>query len=276
MALPDNFSPVEHLQDTLRRVYNQEIKEWFSDIDSDELDIKTSRASLRTALLHADADSLQTTQTRMMFFEFVMAQRWRQLAAAGDTTTLSDKVLRRTKPKVTLYFQEDFEDVEPGYAPVTGEISFRLMDESTTSMTNAKANALGLKVRSEFVTGGGFIWKKGRNYYSYSDWVKGYQLQLLCRSESDAKGLVGKVLDLQSHSPEWEYFNTNENDQPAQSFPTVPGKETILGKSRRKPRRRPVASVRFQYATLRLAGLANPLCLVDRSGTWPDPVVDLF
>ena len=276
MALPEDFSPVEHLQDTLRKVYNREVKDWFSEIKTDDLDISTSRASLRTALLHQDADSLQTTLIRMVFFEFTMAQRWRQLAAAGDTTTLSDKVLRRTKPKVTLYFQEDLDDIEPGYGPVTGEISFRIMDESTTSLTPTKATQLAQKVKSEFVTGGGFVWKKGRNYYSYSDWAKGYQLQLLCRSETDAKALVGKVLDLQTHSPQWEYFNATENDQPATAFPTVPQKETILGKSRRLPRRRPVAAVRFQYALLHLAGLANPVCLVDRSGTWPDPVVDLF
>ena len=62
---------------------------------------------------------------------------------------------------------------------------------------------------------GGYVWRKGKVRASYSDWDKGYQFQLLCRNESDARTLIGKVLDIQGHTPDWENLNISENSEPA-------------------------------------------------------------
>jgi hypothetical protein len=39
------------------------------------------------------------------------------------------------------------------------------------------------------------------------------------------------------------------------------------------PRRRPIAEVRFQFASLKLAGLPKPVIVFDRSGRHPDALV---
>jgi hypothetical protein len=88
--------------------------------------------------------------------------------------------------------------------------------------------------------------------------------------------LINKVLDLQSHTPDWKFLKSNIADDENESFPYNPGSQTILGKSRRKPRRRPMVDVRFQYATATIWGLNKPMALYDRSFTFLDALVDEF
>lgn len=267
MSLPNNFSAAEHLQDTIRRIYNEEIREWFADVETINPDIASPRSSLRTACLHLENDTMDMTKTRMQLFDFVIKQRF--LQAQHSDRDLNYRVLRRTRPMVMLYFLEDIEDVEKGYDPVAGEISFRLMDETTLTMTEANARTIANKIKTAFGASKGFVWKKGKELFSYTDWDKGYQLQLLARNETEARRVIEQVLDIQSHSPEWEYFNKIENANPSEAFPTIPPTETILGKRRKLPRRRPIADVRFQFATLKLAGLPKPTYLFDRTGRYP-------
>lgn len=274
MSLPNNFSPAEHLQDTIRRIYNEEVREWFADVETENPDISTPRGSLKLACSHLENDTMDMTKVRMQLFDFVIKQRFIQ--AQHSDRDLNYRVLRRTRPMIMLYFLEDLEDVAKGYDPVAGEISFRLMDETTVSMTESNARTIANKIRTEFGANGGFVWKKGKELFSYTDWDKGYQLQLLARNENEARQVVGKVLDIQNHTPEWEFFNKIENANPSEAFPTIPPSETILGKRRRLPRRRPIADVRFQYASLRLAGLPKPTYLFDRTGRYPQALVTSY
>lgn len=269
MSLPSNFSSTEHLQDVIRRIWNLEVREWFSDLQNDP-DISTGRNSLRTACLHLESDSAPNTLMRMMLFDELRRQP--QIALPAETH-LSDRVIRRSRPQILLYFLEDLNDVERGFEPVAGQITFRLMDETTASMTQAKAIAFGNRIKSLFAANNGFVWRRGKEMCSYSDWNKGYQLQLLCRNKTEGRRLVEQVLDIQQHSPEWEFFNHTENEAPSEAFPTLPPSETILGRRQRLPRRRPVADVRFQYATLRFAGIPQETCLFDRSGRFSDPLI---
>lgn len=270
-GLPDNFSPVEHLQDTIKRTYNKESKEWFSDFGNDELGIDTPRASLRTACTHQEDDNLPATVARMLLFDLVVSRRLFG-GKGGEEKSPPYSVNRRQKPQVLLFFIEDLADVEPGYRQVEGRISFRIMDESVDSISQGEAVAIANRVKVAFGGAGGFVWKKGRGLATYSDWEKGYQLQLYVKDKAEGRRVVEQVLDVQQHSPDWEYFNYSENEAPGQAFPALPPQQSILGKSRRLARRRPRADVRFQYGVLNLAGLPNPIALYDRSGCYPDPL----
>lgn len=272
MPLPANYNKVEHWQDTVRRLYNKEVRDWFSDLDPDDLGLNTPRIALRTACHHDDADSLQLSLGRMMLFDFVVARKL-QGVAGGAENSPPYTVNRRQKPQILLYFLEDLDNVDPPYRQVEGRISFRLMEESVGTLTNADATTYANRIKTAFGSAGGYLWKKGKIMAVYADWEKGYQLQLLSSSEAEAKEVIGKVLDIQNHSPDWEYLSLSENNAPTQAYPTLPPTQTILGKSRRLARRRPRADVRFQYAVLKLAGLPNPIALYDRSGVYPDPLV---
>ena len=277
MPLPDNFSPVEHLQDTIRRTFRTEVREWFRDIDLDgDLDINTPRNSLALACEHRDDDSFNMTIGRMLLFETLLGRFADRLLGGSDdvgTTRYRTDVRRRTRPKINLYFLEDTNDVEPGYAPIYGRIGFRLMNHTPSTINPSVAQTYAQRIRSTFLTGGGFVWKKGKNMYTYSDWDKGYQLQLLCRTEAEGRRVTEAVLDIQNDTPEWAYFNEKVNSEPAEAFPTIPDIDLVYGQSRRQPRRRPVADVRFQYASLEVLGVPNPIILVDRTGVLPTPLV---
>ncbi|EKV01617.1 hypothetical protein Lepto7375DRAFT_3790 [Leptolyngbya sp. PCC 7375] len=271
MPLPDNFSPVEHLQDTIRRTFRTEIREWFRDIDLDgDLDINTPRNSLALACEHRDDDSFNMTIGRILLFETLRGRFAEQLLSGGSdgigVSRYKTNVHRKLKPQIVLRFTEDIGDVEAGYAPVEGRISFRLMDHDASTITEPIALTYANRIKTNFVTGGGFIWKKGRELCSYTDWNKGYQLQLLCRAEAEGRRVVEQVLDIQNDTPNWAYFNHEVSAEPAAAYPTVPDIERVYGKNRRISRVRPVADVRFQWAKLHIHGLQNPIILVDRSG----------
>ena len=265
-------SPAEHLQSTLRKYYNREVREWFDDVDIDDLDINVARQSLALACKHLDEDSFLQTLSRQIFFEsirnrYAIAQR-----GIGETT-FKQTVRRATHPKITLYFLEDLSDVADGYAPVDGQISVRLMDYDQGSITEAIARTYATRIKSAFAAGSGFVWKKGKAMYTYTDWEKGYQLQLLCRTEAEGRRVVEQVLDIQSDTPDWSYFNIKENAEPTQAYPTISDIDRAYGENRRQPRRRPIADVRFQTAFLHVLGVPEPIILVDRTAIYARPLV---
>lgn len=270
-------SPVEHLQSTLRKYYNPEVREWFDDVDLDDLDINVPRQSMALACRHQDEDSFIVTISRQIFFESIKNRYLERLSGASNdevgTTRYKTNVRRRHRPQITLIFLEDWEDIEAGYAAVTGRISFRLMDHDPSTITPQVATPYAQRIKSTFALGNGFVWRKGRDMFTYCDWKKGYQLQLLCRSETEARRVIESVLDIQNHTPDWSYLNSSTNAQPSETYPIVPERERIYGEVRREPRARPIADVRFQYADLSVSGLPNPILLVDRSGVLTNPLV---
>lgn len=275
MPLPDNFSPAEHLQDLLKKSINREVREWFIDTGPDDWDpdLSTARGSLRVGCTHLENDTMDMSLMRLLLFYLVVRKGADLQTPVYGIPVGSFQAQRKFKPQITLFFLEDPQDVDDNYPAVTGEISIRLMNQSEDTLSKAEAIAYANRVKTAFGTGNGFIWKKGKVMASYNERDKGYQLQLLVRDESEAKRIVEQVLDIQQHSPDWKFLTINKNDEPSQAYPTIPPTKVILGKSRRLPRKRPIADVRFQYAFLNLWALPNPICLVDRSGRFSNPLV---
>lgn len=274
MPLPQNFSPAEHLQDLLKVTINREVRDWFGDVGSDDWDpdLSTARGSLRVGCTHLEGDSMDMSLMRLMLFYMVCRKGADLQGAVYGIPIGTFQSQRKYRPQITLYFLEDPQDVDENFPPVTGEISFRLMAEDENSLTMAEANSYANRVRTAFGSGNGFVWRKGKTMASYTDWNRGYQLQLLVRDEAEAKRVIEQVLDVQQHTPDWKFLNIGKNEEPSQAFPTLPPNQVILGKSRRLPRKRPIADVRFQYASLDVWGIPTPIILVDRSGRFSNPL----
>ncbi|MBD2425261.1 hypothetical protein [Phormidium sp. FACHB-1136] len=268
-----NIQPVqeETLQAIIRRWQNRETREYFSDFGVDENwspDLTTHRGILAKALLHEDEDPYMVTLLKCWFLEHIRSQAYRVPYYGIPVSSFQES--RKFRPQVALFFQEDLADVEPGYPPVTGEISFRLMDHTTETITPTIAGTFANRIRTAFGVGGpGYVWRKGKDMATYNDWGKGYALQILTRSESEAREVISKVLDVQNDTPDWSKMNYSQNEAPMEAFPTIPGNDFIFGQTRRRPRKRPIASVRFQTALLHVHGLPNPVVLYDRSGVHP-------
>lgn len=273
MPLPPEFSEQEHLQDAIRRWMNREIRDYFADVGGDEWDedITTPRASLRVACTHKDSDSLLMTSLRWDLFERVRLQRIQVPITgipAGDAIET-----RKYKPQIFLYFQEDLADVDGDYAPVSGEISFRLMQYNYDQINPAIAQTFATRINSNFALGSGYVWRKGKTTVVYTDKAKGYQLRLNCRTQNDGIQLINQVLDINTDSYDADKCTVTENQSAAAAYPTIPPNDFIYGDTRRLPRRKPVADVRFQYALLHVWGLRHPIPLVDRTTLWPSALV---
>lgn len=269
MPLPENFSESEHLQDLFRRYANRQVRDFFLDLGGEDFDVDltNARSSLRHGCTHKDDDSLLQTLLRWELFNHVRRLKF-DVPFIGIPVSSFDAE-RKYKPQIVLFFQEDLGDVEPGFEVVTGRVSFRAMGYDSQSFTPTVAQTFANRISTNFVNGGGFVWRKGRTMCAYSDWPKGYQLQILARSEADGRALVDRVLDLQNDTIDLTKFNVSENQAESSAYPIIPPNEMIYGQSRRTPRRRPLADVRFQYAVAHVHGLSNPIPLTDRTGLYP-------
>lgn len=265
------FNDVEHIQSAYRKLLNPQIRDYFNDLvidDNWEPDVRVPRQSLAAACLHKDTDNLTTTLTRYNLFSEIRGQEYRTPILGWPLKSIGED--RVFKPQVILIFKEDSQDVEPGYSPVLGRISFRLSGVTSTTITEGNLNTYATRIKQEFASpASGFLWRKGSRMFSYSDWAKGYQLQLLVRSESDGREIVNKVLDIQGDTPDWSKANYSQNESESQAYPVNPGTTVVLGKSRKKTRKRPIAIVRFQYASCLIAEVGTPIILCDRSHNYP-------
>ncbi len=170
------------------------------------------------------------------------------------------------KPQVLLYFIEDLEDVEAGWSPVDGRVSFRVKNEEYNTITETKALALANKIKTEFAASNGYVWKKGKSRYSYYDKPNGYQLWLNCRDEISAISLITKVVSIQNHVFDDSKLFDKSPKNTTKAYPTIPATERIYGESKKLPRRMPIADVRFVRAELHIWGRPEPVILIDRSG----------
>ena len=273
MPVPPEFNEVEHLQATIRRYVNRQIREDFQDLGGDnwEPETGTTRGAMRHALTHKDTDPLPVTLSRMFlyYFTYGKAQALQAPIYGIPATQFQESI--KFHPQVRLLFIEDYSLVEDGYEPVKAEITFRLMDETEKTITPGKAQTLANKIKSLFATGKGFTWKKGHEKWLYYDQSKGYQLSLLAWNETEAKKIIEQVLDVQGHTPDWQqYLSKSTRERP---FSTVPGTHQVYGKNRRKPRDRPVAFVRFRLAEMKVWGMPHAVTLVDKTGTRRNPLV---
>lgn len=271
MALPPNFSSWEHLQQVIMQVQNKIVRDEFNDLGDETWDeeITTPRGSLRTACTLRDGDSAIETQLKLDLFYKCLGKGKVFHPAIYGIPISSYQVLRKHKPQIHLWFKET--TIPKSNAdPLQSYITFRIMDES---FTLAELTPIANRIKAEFTTGGGYLWRKGRKMCTYTDKEKGYQLQLLCIDESEGKRVVTSVLSIQNDVPRWTKFNIVKNDDELARFPDQPPNKIILGKSVEQPRERPVHSSRFRFAEFTQHGLKTPITLCDRTGTRLYPLV---
>jgi hypothetical protein len=255
-------------QQVARRVYNRQVDREFRDLpieNAEAIDLTIPRHALYFACRLRDEDSAIMTACKMQLFYFALRKAQDLQTPVYGIPVPSYQEARKFKPQIELYFQEDPSDVESGFSPVTGRISFRLMNEESETLVASEARTYARRIETEFGRANGFVWRKGRNQVTYTDPRRGYALRILCTTRAEGKRVVEQVLDIQGHSPNWEYLNYSENDQPSSAHPAIPPRRRVYGEQRRMPRSRPVAQVRFRYALLHIHGMPNPVVLVDRA-----------
>lgn len=268
----------EDLQDLIRLLHNRIVRQEFNDVSEDEtwpkiLDssgavvgqhpINTPRSRLRIACQIDDAESIEVTILRLFFFYFIV--RGGEDFGPPIYGIPVDEFQEQFKfrPQITLYFEQDYEGTPDHSAPVRARISFRLMNESSETITENELKRIGQKIKTEFGVNHGYRWRKGHIKAVYRDTQHGFDFRLLVFSEAEAREVIEKVLEIQGRAPDWDNLSLVESRQ---TFSSVAQTKTILGKQRKLPVRRRIAYVRFRRATASIWGIPNDVLLYDATG----------
>jgi hypothetical protein len=256
MTLPENFSEWEHLQDTLRLWHNRAVATWFRNQEPNS--ISTPREALRHACTMKDNDTSTMTMIRLWLFE-ITAGHAQSLQAPIYGIPVADHQRDVTfKPQVKLYFRERYTTTTDRTAPGRGEITFRLMNETSQTYSRAKAVEMAKDIKREFATPI-FVWEKGIHYYYYKDFDRGYDLRLLVKSKAEGERLARNVLQIQGHPFSGTNVDFLDTDK---LYPANPGTQLVYGSQVKKPVKRPIVDVRFRHAQLFLNGRQKVINLV--------------
>lgn len=262
MAVSKNW---ENLKSFLRKTYNKEVNEWFSDVPDDAPDNSSSRKQTKRACLILAKETQSLALLKMMTFRYVCQQVHLRPDVFGiNFDNYNQDVSFR--PQVRLYFKQDNAATADGRRPVEGEITFRLPNETSASITKTNAKILALKIKAEFATGNGYVWKKGKWKLCYKDLEHGIDSRILAISEVEGIEVIKKVLDVVGAVYDVDKLSVIEPKRSSENNPA--STELIYGKSQKKSRWRPTANIRFQYAVLTISKLQYRIILVDRSKTY--------
>lgn len=275
MPEPDNFTPTEQFQDINKKIANQIVREYFRDVTSleEDLDLTASRQALLKACLHKEDDSLLLTIGRnQLFNQYTTYARDQIPIVAGSLLDEIDANIAY-KPKITLYFKEDEDDVDPGYRPLRMETSWRLVDETTQTITKAKLTTIGNKIKTHFGRGSGYLFKKGRKFISYKKLSQGYNFLLRARDNAEGKDLIREILSMNGDTLDDEILKISETDNETDAYPYNPGTQLVLGKRRPKLRKRPLVNVKFRYAYATVNGWGKPIYLYGKNYYIADALV---
>lgn len=273
MPAPNNAW--SHYISVITQIQNRVVREDFRDVGDDdwEPDISTPRSSLRTACTIRANDSAPLVMLRLILYYVVLRKAQDMQIPYYGMPIAESQATFRFKPQVTLYFLQSSLDYPSNKNPVTGTISFRLMDETSTSITNNRIKQIANLIKTHFGGSTPFIWKKGKLMVPYNNWEEGIAWQILSLNATQGERVIKQLLKVQGSAFESRFMNINTSAAPAQKYPQNPGNQKILGESIPKPRQRPVADVVFRYATLSIHGRAKPIHLYDRTNTLVDVVV---
>ena len=254
-----------NLKDFLRKTYNREVNEWFADEPEDVPENNTPRKQAKRACVIRPKESQNMALIKMLNFRYQVQQVHLRPDVFGiDMDSYNESFSYR--PQVKLFFKQDAGAVPAGRRAVEGELTFRLPNETSATMTKTNAKALALKIKQEFATGNGYVWKKGKYKVVYKDPEYGLDSRILAISEAEGIEVVKKLCDTVGAVYDQNKCGVVEPKRDSETNPK--GTEKVYGKLQKERRWRPTANCRFQYAVLTIHKLQYRIVLVDRSKTY--------
>lgn len=237
-------------------------------------DTSTKRLALRDQLLIQATDSRTTAMSKIQFFREQVQKVHLKPAVIGlEKHHFDEHVSVVYRPMVILFFRQELRTGDSDYPTITARISFRLMNETNASLTDANVKALATQIKNELAVPRGYTFEKGKYLCKYIDKENGYDLQLYTVSDTEGEQVARKIVGIRNHTFLEERFAVTA---PRRDPVNTTANTTILGISYKKPRWRPRGTVRFMYAELMLHTRPEPIILVDRSGLRANPIERVF
>ena len=254
----------------LRQTYNQEVNHWFEDIPDAALDNSTARNNAKKACFIEPSDSQNMALIKIMTFRYTVQQVHLRPDVYGLTSVPYQESVT-FRPQVHLFFTQDASAVTNDRRRMEGQISFRLVNETSATMNKLKAQTLASKIRDEFTDPHNFIWQKGKFKLGYQEPESGLNLSILALNETAGIEVIKKVVNLTDSSYKEELLRVIEPKRASETNPTQTN--LVYGKQRKKKRWRPTGNVRFRYALLSIDGMQNRITLVDTTSKYLDALI---
>lgn len=251
--------------------HNREVYRHFKDVDDTE---DTNRKKLRDYCLIQANDSITDAKLKILIFDRYAQKSHLKPIIYGTPKSTFDETVEYL-PQLYLYFNQDSQAVPSGGSAIDAYNHIRIIGETRESITPAKAETLARKIANQFVVNGtGFVFTKGKYLLYYRDKTIHFETQVFAVSEAEGAQVIRKLLEIQDFT-----FDTNKLtiSTPKKDSITNPTTTTrIYNKTVSKQRYRPIANVRFRYATLLLHGYGRDINLVDTTGRKYDALVRRF
>lgn len=254
---------IELFQSFCRKFFNRTVNEHFKDVtnnDPDTLSRSVPRQLIKRICLHKDKDPMILTVGRLLIW-WVEARGLLDEFIYGIPST--DFEIKHTYyPQVQLHFKEDrYSAANNERIPIRSAISFRWRenDYSTANIVSLKN-----KIKADFIFPL-FTFDRGKDCWTYWDDQKGYRFTVYVQNKVQAQKIIGQIIGIQdTETPDWD--NKLREHKSDVNY-AVPGTIRVMGETKRKPKKRPVGTVKFAYAELFIPGVVKPIVLIDRTGT---------
>lgn len=282
MAVPNDFSYTENLQDGIKRVLNNDVNEWFRDVD--DIHSGSSRAQLKRLCLHNENDTSDDTQMRIAFFQYIRGTTIERLVL---TNAIADKKYDfeslqqlpvSNHPKIIIFFAQSGDSVPPSELPVTAEVSFRVMSkvnyleegESGNVIDKNELRLIAERIKSNL---GNFKFVKGSQLYTCKNPSHGFfGSKVYTSNRADALDLFQKLHLIVGATFKKEYIDAHGNVEKTSRTKPTRKKTGYDNKRKTENKWRPVATVLFRYAVAE-CGLNTRIPLYDKSGFFHDALV---
>lgn len=272
MSQNQNYSEWELLQSVFETGHSKAVNAFFK--NTPDYDFTNNRSKLKEACKIKNSDSAIIVLLRLWLFDITL-----QRSQALQTPIYGIPVQEfqrnvKFKPQVKLFFKEDFDkDIHDANSVLSeGEITFRLMDKSSDTISRKDAERLAKRIK-DVLTKPVFVWSKGWYKCTYLDKNLGYDFRLLVKSKIEGERICKEILKIQNHSFEDDNFQFIDHKR---TYPINPGTHRVYGRTVKKYRQRPRVDVRFKYAQLLIHGRQNAVNLVAHAGTRFRSVIHKF
>lgn len=237
--------------------FNREVFDWFKDADNNDI-----RKSLRDDLLIGAKDSIPIAQIKIRAFREIIQKTHLKPDIIGMPKTDADADVTY-RPEVTLFFKQNKESVPRGKTAKPARISYRLMNQTSSSLSIAELKNLGRDIYNDFAKPTPYRFNKGKIIAWYIKAEEGLHLQVYCHDENIGETVIKKVISHRSFTFDNDIYKFTK---PSRNSDSTPGNITILGESRQKVVWRPTVFVEFDHASINLHGDSQIRVLCDLSG----------
>ena len=223
--------------------YNAEVTSHFGDTSSDP-----NRDAVKQLCLVKSTDSALIAQQRIRFFrEQVQKVQNKPIIIGQPKSNLDADV--KYHPEISVYLIQDSQSLTQGASPIDARFSWRLMDQTSESITNDILNNWANKIYNAFFNPV-FSFAKGKYIGWYISPKDGLHLQLYCLDEATTESVARKIVSSigKDFSDDLFKITKPKKDNLQQSQATI----SILGQTKKVPQWRPTANVFAKQAYINI------------------------